>query len=143
MIMLITSIFLLSYTTQPSNAQTSNTCAPQPLSIHRTSGSQPGGPPQYAIDNNLNTAWSKSGLPSWIQVYSGSGKVICSVDVAWYRGNFRQIDFVISHGNEYQKWINVFSGTSSGTTAGFERYNFRDVNSAFVMIHVIGNSENN
>lgn len=142
MMILIMSIFLLSYTTQQSDAQTSNTCKAQPLSIIRTSGSQSGGPPQYSVDNNLNTAWSKSGLPAWIQVNSGSGKVICSVDVAWYRGNFRQIDFVISVWNSnIQKWVNVFSGTSSGSTAGFERYNFRDVNSAYVMIRVDGNSE--
>ena len=78
------------------------------------------------------------------QVYAGSGKVICSVDIAWYRGNFRQIDFVISVWNpNIQKWVSVFSGTSSGTTADFERYNFPDVNGAYVMIQVNGNSENN
>ena len=79
---------------QSANAQTSNTCVAQPLTIS-ASGSEPANPPQNAIDNNLNTRWSNFG-PSWIQVYAGSGKVICSVDIAWYRGNFRQIDFVIS-----------------------------------------------
>jgi hypothetical protein len=94
MLMLITSTALLS-STQVSNAQTSNTCKAQPLSIHNVSGSQMGYPPSNAIDNNLNTRWSNPGLGSWITVYSGSGKVICSVDIAWYRGNFRQVDFVI------------------------------------------------
>ena len=42
-----------------------------------------------------------------------------------------------------QKWVSVFSGTSSGTTANFERYNFPDVNGAHVMIKVKGNTENN
>ena len=96
------------------------------------------------MDNNLNTAWSKSGLPAWIQVYSGSGKVICHVDIAWYRGNLRQVTFGIYIWDpNILQWVNVFAGTSSGTTAGFERYYFRDVNAAFVMIHVIGSSENN
>jgi hypothetical protein len=140
---LLTSIFLLS-NTQISNAQTSNTCRAQPLSINNTSGSQPGYPPSNAIDNNLNTRWSDLGVGSWIAVYAGSGKVICSVDIAWYRGNFRQVDFVIFIWNpNIQKWVSVFSGTSSGTTANYERYHFRDVNAAYVRIQVNGNSENN
>ena len=83
-------------------------------------------------------------LPSWIQVNVGSGKVICSVDIAWYRVNFRQVDFIISVWNpSIEKWVNVFSGTSSGTTANLVRYNFPDVNAAYVRILVNGNSENN
>jgi hypothetical protein len=143
MLMLITSIFLLSYNTQQSNAQTSNTCAAQPLSNPRASGNQPGYHPSYAIDNNLNTRWQNFGVGSWIQAYAGLGKVICSVDIAWYRGNFRQVDLLIYvWSTPLQKWVIVFSGTSSGTTANFERYNFRDVNSHTVLIRVNGNSEN-
>jgi hypothetical protein len=143
MIILVSSTFLLSYT-QLSNAQTSNTCTAQPLGIENSSGSDPTKPPSKAIDNNLNTAWADFGLPSWINVYTGSGKVICSVDIAWYRGNFRQIDFVISVWNApMQKWVSVFSGTSSGTTANFERYNIPDMVAAHVMITVKRNTENN
>jgi hypothetical protein len=142
MVMLL-SIFHLGYA-QNLQAQTSNTCKAQPLSMPKASGYQPGYHPSYAIDNNLNTRWQNFGVGSWIQVYAGSGKVICSVDIAWYRGNFRQVDFVIYVWNTpLQKWVSVFSGISSGTTAGFERYNFRDVNGAYVMIRVNGNSENN
>jgi hypothetical protein len=142
-IVLLSSTFQLGLV-QKSQAQTSSNCARQALSIRAASGSQPGYPPSSAIDNNLNTVWSTYGIGSWIQVYAGSGKVICSVDIAWYRGNFRQYDFVISVWNpNIQKWVSVFSGTSSGTTANSERYNFPDVNGAFVMIRVNGNTENN
>ena len=65
------------------------------LALPKASGNEPGYPPSNAIDNNLNTRWTNLGLGSWIQVYAGSGKVICSVDIAWYRGNFRHVDFVI------------------------------------------------
>lgn len=106
-------------------AQTSSNCARQPLSVRAASGSQPGYAPSNAIDNNLNTVWSTHGIGSWIQVHAGSGKVICSVDIAWYRGNLRQYDFVVSVWNpNIQKWVSVFSGTSSGTTANSEDTTF-------------------
>jgi hypothetical protein len=140
---LIASILVLGHA-QESSAQTSNTCTPQPLSLRKASGDEPGYPPLNAIDNKLNTRWTNFGLGSWIHVYAGAGKVICSVDIAWYRGNLRQVDFVIYVWNvPLDRWVIVFSGTSSGKTTNFERYNFRDVNAAHVLIQVNGNSENN
>ena len=65
---------------------------------------------------------------SWTQIHQGEGKVICSVDIAWYRGNLRQNDFSISVWDpNVQKWVKVFSGKSSGTTASLERYDIPDV----------------
>ena len=141
--MTLASTILYSLSFTPSEAQTSNACSSQPTSIYRAIGSQPENPPANAIDNNLDTRWSNLGLGSWIQLYAGSGKVICSVDIAWYRGNLRQNTFDISIWNpNIQKWVNVFSGTSSGTTAGFETYDFADVSGAYIMVRVHGNTEN-
>lgn len=94
-VILLTSVFVLSYP-QVSNAQFSNRCTSQPLSIVKASGSLPPNSPSNVIDKDLNTRWSNIGVGSWIQVAAGQGKVICSVDIAWYRGNFRQNEFVIS-----------------------------------------------
>ena len=110
----------------------------------RASGSEPANPPSNTIDNNLNTRWSNNAIGSYIQLDAGAGKVICSVDIAWYRGNLRQNDFVIYVWNTpMQKWVSVFSGTSSGTTNSLERYNFADVDGRYVMVIVNGNTENN
>ena len=48
------------------------------------------------LDNNLNTRWSNNGKGSWIQLDLGTSKNICSVNIAWYKGNERQNNFVIS-----------------------------------------------
>ena len=126
-----------------SDAQTSDTCTAQPLSI-MTSGAEPANPRSNAIDNNLNTRWSTDGVGSWAQIHQGEGKIVCSVDIAWYRGNLRQNNFVIYIWDpNVPTWVKVFSGTSSGTTAGPERYDFPDVNAAYVLIVVNGNTENN
>jgi hypothetical protein len=143
MMILITSILLLSYP-QQSNAQTSNICPNQPLSINKSSGSDVADPPANAIDNNLNTQWSKYGIGSWIVVDIGSVKLICSVDIAWYRGNLRQYTFDIRvWSTPNQQWVTVYAARSSGTTASFENYDIANINGRYVAITVKGNTENN
>jgi hypothetical protein len=142
-IVVLLSSFPLAYN-QKAEGQASNTCVNQPTSIFRSSGGELANPPSNAIDNNLNTRWSNNAIGSYIALDAGPGKVICSVDIAWYRGNLRQNDFVISIWNpNIQKWTSVFSDTSSGTTASYERYNFADVNGRYVMVRVNGNTEDN
>ena len=134
-----------------SSAQISNNCETQPISF-LASGSEPENPPSNAIDNNLNTRWSNPGLDplpgggvgAWAQLHQGSGKVVCSVDIAWYRGNLRQNNFVIYVWDQNNlRWLGVFSGKSSGTTAGPERYDFPDIDAAYILVEVRGNTENN
>jgi hypothetical protein len=65
------------------------------------------------------------------------------VDIAWYRGDLRQNNFAIYvWDSSIVKWVRVFSGISSGTTASFERYDFADVNGRYVMVVVGSNTEN-
>ena len=54
----------------------------------------------------------------------GAQKVICNVDIAWYNGNERQNNFVISVSNDGTTFTNVFTGKSSGTTLSPEIYDF-------------------
>jgi len=78
------------------------------------------------LDNNLGTRWSHGGAGSWIRPDLGSTKVICSVDIAWYKGDQRMYNFVISLSNDGINFKKVFTGHSSGTTLSPERYEFAD-----------------
>ena len=120
-----------------------DTC--QKLTISNlTANGDDGNRPANAIDNNPNTRWSNLGVGSWIQAGLGIEKTICSIDIAWYNGNTRQNNFVISVSNDGTTFTNVFSGKSSGITLSTERYNL-PTNSVgrFVRITVNGNTQNN
>ncbi|MGH9978065.1 MAG: discoidin domain-containing protein [Nitrososphaeraceae archaeon] len=100
--------------------------------------------PSNVIDKNLNTMWSKDGADSWIQFDLGSKAKICSVDIAWYRGDMRQNVFTVSVSDDGLVFKNIFEGESNGTATGFEKYNLPSgTDGKFVRITVNGNSENN
>lgn len=94
------------------------------------------------LDNNLGTRWSHGGAASWIRPDLGSTKVICSVDIAWYQGNLRVYNFVISVSNDGVNFKRVFTGHSSGTTLSPEKYAFADFVGRYVKITVNANSVN-
>jgi hypothetical protein len=99
--------------------------------------------PSNVIDKNLNTWWSKDGEGSWIQFDLGSNAKLCSVDIAWYRGDIRQNAFTVSVSDDGSVFKNVFEGESNGTATGFEKYNLPSgTEGKFVRIMVNGNSEN-
>jgi F5/8 type C domain-containing protein/Big-like domain-containing protein len=100
--------------------------------------------PTNVLDNNLNTRWSNLGIGSFIQADLGSKKTICSVDIAWYRGNLRQNNFVISVSTDGTSFTQVFRGKSSGTTLFAEKYNLpTGIEARYVRVTVNGNTENN
>jgi hypothetical protein len=100
--------------------------------------------PSNVIDKNLNTRWSKEGIGSWIQFDLGSKTKICSVDIAWYRGDMRQNDFTVSVSDNGSTFEKVFEGRSNGSATGFEKYNLPSgPEGKFVRITVNGNTENN
>ena len=43
------------------------------------------------LDDNLNTRWSAETFGSWIQTDLGINNVVCSLDIAWYKGNTNHI----------------------------------------------------
>ena len=107
-------------------------------------GSDGANVPSNVIDKNLNTGWSKDGTGSWIQFDLGSPAKICSVDIAWYRGDMRQNVFTISVSDDGSVFKKVFDGGSKGTATGFEKYNLPSgTEGKFVRITVNGNTENN
>lgn len=98
--------------------------------------------PTNAIDNNLNTRWSRNGVGSWIQADLGAQKLIYYMEIAWHKGNERQNNFVISVSTNGTNFVNVFTGKSSGKTTSPEIYGFPDVTARYVRITVNGNTQN-
>src|SRR2546421_129523 len=114
-------------------------CQQLPIASVTASGND-GNLPTNVLDNNLNTRWSNLGVGSFIQADLGVQKTICSVDIAWYRGNLRVNNFVISVSSDGTSFTNVFTGKSSGTSLSAETYS---ISARFVRVTVNGNTENN
>jgi manganese oxidase len=104
---------------------------------------------QNAFDNNLKTRWSHNSAGSWIVIDLGSNKAICFVNIAWYMGNERSYDFMISLSEDGINFKNVHAGTSTGNANFPERYSVMDNNRSsetaitarYVRITVNGNTE--
>jgi len=119
----------------------SQTCANVSVTRINSSGAETLHPPSHAIDNNVNTSWSSLGEGSWIQLDLGTIKNICSVDIAWYKGNERQNNFVISASNDGSTFSRLFSNQSTGTTQSSEKYNVSDTNARYIRVTVNGNTQ--
>ena len=126
----------------PKIYQNPQACADLPISNVSASGSQAGFPASKAVDNNTNTYWSKFGLGSWIQLDLGQQKVVCSLDISWYKGNERTNTFTISVSNDGNSFTNIYSTKSNGKTIT-ETYDLQDVVARFLRITVNGNTQNN
>ena len=110
------------------------TCEKLPVTSVTAIGND-GNIPSNVIDNNLNTRWSNNGVGSWIQLDLGSKRTICSVDIAWHRGDMRVNNFEISVFNDAK---------SSGTARSSEKYDMpAGTEGRYVRIMVNGNTENN
>ena len=117
------------------------TCDKLPISSITASGND-GNLPSNAIDGNLNTRWSNLGRGSWIQLDLGSKKSICSIDIAWYRGELRQNSFMISLSDDGTIFTDKLTATSSLGTAA-EKYTLPGgTEGRYVRITVNGNTEN-
>ena len=99
-------------------------------------------PGTNVLDDNLDTRWSNNGVGSWIQSDLGTSNKICDINIAWYKGNERQNNFVISTSNDGIKFSNVFSSKSSGSTLNLEKYDIADTNARYIRIVVNGNTQN-
>ena len=107
-----------------------------------TSGSQTSFPGTNVLDDDLNTRWSNNGVGSWVQVDLGTSNKICDINIAWYKGNERQNNFVISTSTDGIKFSNILSSKSSGSTLNFEKYDIADTNARYIRITVNGNTQN-
>ena len=125
-----------------SSGQSQVQCVDGHIQNANTSASQTGFPGTNVLDNNLDTRWSNNGVGSWIQLDLGTSNKICDINIAWYKGNERQNNFVISTSNDGIKFSNVFSSKSSGSTLNLEKYDIADTNARYIRIVVNGNTQN-
>jgi F5/8 type C domain len=125
-----------------SSGQSQVQCVDSHIQDAKTSGSQTGFPRTNVLDDNLDTRWSNNGVGSWIQLDLGAGNKICDINIAWYKGNERQNNFVISTSNDGVKFSNVFSSKSSGSTLNLEKYDIADTYARYIRIAVNGNTQN-
>ena len=124
----------------PSSTQ----CVQGKVRDAKTSGSQTGFPGSNVLDGDINTRWSNDGSGSWIQLDLGSSEKICSLNIAWYRGNERQNDFGISASEDGVKFSNILATKSSGTKIEKEKYSLSlyDIDARYIRITVNGNTQN-
>jgi hypothetical protein len=125
-----------------SSGQSQVQCVDGHIQNANTSASQTGFPGTNVLDDNLDTRWSNNGVGSWIQLDLGISNKVCDISIAWYKGNERQNNFVISTSNDGIKFSNVISSKSSGSTLNLEKYDFADTNARYIRITVNGNTLN-
>jgi F5/8 type C domain/Calcineurin-like phosphoesterase len=120
--------------------QSCKTCAKHSVSSITANSSDVGFPPSNVVDNDFNTEWSNHGKGSWIQLDLGTSKNICSLDIAWYKGNERQYKFLIAASIDGITFSNILSSNSSGSTLGHEKYDIPDTNARYMRVTVNGNT---
>ena len=126
----------------PRSDQSQGQCLDNDVQNVNTSGSQTGFPSSNVLDGDLGTRWSNNGVGSWIQADLETSKIICSVNIAWYKGNERQNSFAISASSDGINFSNIFNGKSSGLTLNHEKYKIADTNARYLRITVNGNTQN-
>ncbi len=144
LVLFIVSGFIFSQSIHPSSATdaTSSMCIDTNITGLSASGSNQNFLPNYVNDNMFNTLWSNYGKGSWIQLDLGSSKNICSINIAWYKGDVRQNNFVISTSTDGSSYKNVLATNSSGNTLSFEKYMIPNTLARYVKITVNGNTHN-
>src|SRR5437867_3468631 len=125
------------------NKASADTCSSNlSISSVTANGFETGNPPSNVLDNSLSTRWSNPGVGSWISADLGSTKTICSVDIAWWKGNERRYNFAIATSTDGTTFVNKLTGISSGTTLNSEKYIISSTSARYVKVTVNGNSVN-
>lgn len=79
-------------------------------------------PPGEAIDSDMKTWWANKGVPSWLRIDLERPTVLCTVEIAWNKGNERTYDFVITASDNGNTFTDVYKGASSGNSESYENY---------------------
>ena len=128
---------------KPANAQVNiPVCKDLPVVKVAANGERGSGSAPFAVDKDLNTRWANQALGSFIQLDLGQPKVLCDIYIAWYRGDERAYNFVISTSNDGVTFKDIAKAKSTGQTTSIERYNIPDHSAKYVRITVNGNTDN-
>jgi peptidoglycan/xylan/chitin deacetylase (PgdA/CDA1 family) len=124
---------------QPTNAQ----CKNLPITnVVASANTEKGNTAKNVIDSKVNLRWAANGIGTFIQADLGSIKTICSLGIAWYKGDARHYNFDISVSKDGNAYTKAFSGTSAGKTSQIENNTFREIDGRYIKVTVNGNSEN-
>jgi peptidoglycan/xylan/chitin deacetylase (PgdA/CDA1 family) len=124
---------------QPTNAQ----CKNLPITnVVASANTEKGNTAKNVIDSKVNLRWAANGVGTFIQADLGSIKTICSLGIAWYKGDARHYNFDISVSKDGNAYTKAFSGTSAGKTSQIENNTFREIDGRYIKVTVNGNSEN-
>lgn len=85
-------------------------------------------PPGEAIDNDLNTWWANKGIPSWLQIDLERPTTLCTVEIAWNKGDERTYEFTIATTSDGNTFTDVFNGKSTGKSQSYEKYDIDNSN---------------
>jgi len=124
---------------QPTNGQ----CKNLPITnVVASNNTETGNTAKNVIDSKVNLRWAANGVGPFIQADLGSIKTICSLGIAWYKGDARHYNFDISVSKDGNAYTKAFSGTSTGKTSQIENNTFREIDGRYIKVTVNGNSEN-
>ena len=96
--------------------------------------------PANTLDGDLTTRWSAKGDGQWIQYDLGSAAIIDRTKISVYQGDQRTQSFDIQLSSNGSSWTTVYSGKSSGTTAGLQTFDFANLQARYVRFVGHGNS---
>ncbi|MGX5819288.1 discoidin domain-containing protein [Chitinophaga lutea] len=114
-----------------------------PSCVPASASTDDGNVPANVLDNDLNTRWSASGDPQWIQFCLNTVQTVTGVDIAFYNGDTRTSTFDILLSQNGTTWTTAASGlVSSGTTVNAETFNITPATAKYVRIVGHGNSVN-
>ncbi|UKS28681.1 discoidin domain-containing protein [Paenibacillus sp. HWE-109] len=110
-------------------------------SVTASAGYHASFPPANAIDGDLNTRYAAKGITHWIQFDLGANKPIRSAVISFLKGDVDRYTFDLQVSEDGLVWTSVYSGKSSGKTAGLEIFPFEQVNARYVKYNGKGNSK--
>ncbi|MGE0868629.1 MAG: M64 family metallopeptidase [Kofleriaceae bacterium] len=117
------------------------TCSAAPA-VAAVASTDDGNKPKNVLDNNIDTRWSANGNGQWITLDAGNERKFSAIDIAWYKGDRRASNYVISVSSDGTSFSAVASGRSSGDTNYKERVTFVPVTARYIRITVNGNTDN-
>jgi hypothetical protein len=143
MMLLALSLGPYVFSLKSTNAQPSDDiCEKLPVVKIGANGVRGAASAEFAVDGEPNTRWANQALGSFVQLDLGLKKVLCAIDIAWYRGDVRSYNFVMSVSNDGVNFKDIVSASSTGQTTSPEKYNIPDQIARYVRITVHGNTHN-
>lgn len=86
------------------------------------SGAQTGNEAVGICDGNDKTRWSSQGVKEWIMYDLGAVYDISNIKMSTYLGDERTLFFEVQISEDGGNFTSVYSGSTSGTTSGFEDF---------------------